>query len=140
MLMGTQLKNGLNTWSSVIEATGPNSLPPLNNAYKVTMYPSYIANGSILDESSDCMDSTFFWNKKDSVKVLYWHIILHVSTTKKRMEWALKLLGDQVQVDLYLSMDHGVPNVFAVIEREVGPNEIVMQYNQWSMILTLRDK
>jgi hypothetical protein len=60
ILIGTQLKNGLNTWSSVIEATGPNSLHPLNNAYKVTMYPSYIANGSILDESSDCMDSTFF--------------------------------------------------------------------------------
>jgi hypothetical protein len=46
------------------------------------------------------------------------------------MEWTLKLLGDQVQVDLYLSMDHGVPNVFAVLKRGGCPSEIVMQYNK----------
>jgi hypothetical protein len=68
--------------------------------------------------------------RSNSVKVLYWHIILHVSTTKRRMEWTLKLLGDQVQVDLYLSMDHGVPNVFAVLKRGGCPSEIVMQYNK----------
>jgi hypothetical protein len=65
-----------------------------------------------------------------TLSTLYWHIILHVSTPKRRMEWVLNLLGDQVRVGLHLLMHHGVPNVFAVLEREVGPNEIVMQYNQ----------
>jgi hypothetical protein len=60
ILIGAQLKNGLNTWSSVIEATDPNALPPLNTPYKVNMHPPCIANGSILDECSGCMEDTFF--------------------------------------------------------------------------------
>jgi hypothetical protein len=39
ILIGAQLKNGLNTWSSVIEATDPNALPPLNTPYKVNVHP-----------------------------------------------------------------------------------------------------
>jgi hypothetical protein len=140
ILIGAQLKNGLNTWSSVVEATDPNALPPLNAPYKVNMSPPCIANVSILDESSGCMEGTFFQNKKDSINMLYWHIILHVSTPKRRMEWVLNLLGDQVRVGLNLLMHHGVPNVFAVLERGVGPNEIVVRYNQQSMTLTLHDK
>ncbi len=53
--IGAQLKNGLNTWSSVVEATDPNALPPLNAPYKVNMYPPCIADVSILDESSGCI-------------------------------------------------------------------------------------
>jgi hypothetical protein len=87
----------LNTWSSVVEATDPNALPPLNAPYKVNMYPPCIADVSILDESSGCMEGMFFQNKKDSINALYWHIILHVSTPKRRMEWALNLLGEQVK-------------------------------------------
>jgi hypothetical protein len=120
----------LNTWSSVVEATDPNALPPLNAPHKVNMYPPCIADVSILDKSSGCMEGTFFGNKKDSINVLYWHIILHVSTPKRRMEWALNLLGDQVRVGLHLLMHRGVPNVFSVLERGVGPNEIVVRYNQ----------
>jgi hypothetical protein len=37
-------------------------------------------------------------------------------------------------------MHRGVPNVFAVLETGVGPNEIVIRYNQWSTTLTLHDK
>ncbi len=128
--IGAQRKNGLNTWSSVVEATDPNALPPLNAPHKVNMYPPCIADVSILDKSSGCMEGTFFGNKKDSINVLYWHIILHVSTPKRRMEWALNLLGDQVRVGLHLLMHRGVPNVFSVLERGVGPNEIVVRYNQ----------
>jgi hypothetical protein len=94
------------------------------------MYPPCIANVSILDESSGCMEGMFFQNKKDSINALYWHIILHVSTPKRRMEWALNLLGDQVRVGLHLLMHCGVPNVFAVLKRGVGPNEIVVRYYQ----------
>jgi hypothetical protein len=43
-------------------------------------------------------------------------------------------------VGLHLLMHCGVPNVFAVLKRGVCPNEIVVQHNQWSMTLTLRDK
>jgi hypothetical protein len=95
ILIGAQLKNGLNTWSSVVEATDPNALPPLNTPYKVNLYPPCIADGSILDESSGCMEGTFFRNKKDSINKLYWHNILHVSPPKGRMDWVLNLLGDQ---------------------------------------------
>jgi hypothetical protein len=140
ILIGAQLKNRLNTWSSVVEVTDPNALPPLNAPYKVNMNPPCIANGSILNKSSGCMEGTFFQNKKDSINMLYWHIILHVPTPKRRMNWVLNLLGDQVRVGLHLSMHCGVPNVFAVLERGVGPNEIVVRYNQTSMTLTLVDK
>jgi hypothetical protein len=44
------------------------------------------------------------------------------------MEWVLNLLEDQVRVGLHLSMHRGVPNVFAVLKKRVGPNEIVVQY------------
>jgi hypothetical protein len=64
--------------------------------------------------------------KKDSINVLYWHIILHVSTPKRRTEGVLNLLGDQVRVSLHLSMHCGVPNVFTVLERGRGPSEIVV--------------
>ena len=128
--IGAQLKNGLNTWYSVVEATDPNALPPLNAPYKVNVYPPCIADGSILDESSGCMEGTFFRNKKDSINALYWHIILHVSTPQRRTDWVQNLLGDQVRVGLTLSMHRGVPNVFAVLETGVGPNEIVVRYNQ----------
>jgi hypothetical protein len=37
-------------------------------------------------------------------------------------------------------MHCGVPNVFAALETGVGPKEIVVRYNQWSMTLTLHDK
>ncbi len=74
------------------------------------MYPPCIANGSILDESSGCMEGMLFRNKKDSINALYWHIILHV-------------------VGLTLSMHRGLPSVFAVLETGVGPNEIVIRYN-----------
>jgi hypothetical protein len=120
----------LNTWSSVVEATDPNALPHLNAPYKVNMYPPCLADVSILIKSSGCMEGMFFQNKKDSINVLYWHIIFHVSTPKRRTEWALNLLGDQVRVGLHLSMHCGVPNVFAVLKRGVGPNEIVVRYNQ----------
>ncbi len=125
LLIVAQLKNRLNTWSSVVEATDPNALPPLNAPYKVSMYPPCIANGSILDESTGCMEGTFFQNKKDSINALYWHIILHVSTPKRRMEWVLNLLGDQVRRGLHLSM-----HVFVVLKKGVGSNEIVVRYNQ----------
>jgi hypothetical protein len=47
---GAQLKNGLNTWYSVVEVTNPNALPPLNAPYKVNVYPpACIADVSILD-------------------------------------------------------------------------------------------
>jgi hypothetical protein len=36
-------------------------------------------------------------------------------------------------------MDHGVPNVFAVLKRGGCPSEIVMQYNKWSMTFPLLD-
>jgi hypothetical protein len=52
----------------------------------------------------------------------------------------LNLLGDQARVGLTLSMHRGVPNVFAVLETGVGPNEIVVRYSQRSMTLTLHDK
>jgi hypothetical protein len=87
ILIGDQLKNGLNTWSLDIEATDPNALPPLDALYKVNIYPPCIADHSILIKSSGCMDIAFFQNKKDSINVLYWHIILHVSTPKRRTEW-----------------------------------------------------
>jgi hypothetical protein len=76
------------------------------------------------------MEGTLFRKKKDSINVLYWHIILHVSTPQRRTDWVLNLLGDQVRVGLTLSMHRGVPNVFAVLEMGVGPNEIVIRYNQ----------
>jgi hypothetical protein len=91
------------------------------------VYPPCIADGSILDESSGCMEGR---NKKDSINALYWHIILHVSTPQRRTDWAQNLLGDQVRVGLTLSMHHGLPSVFAVLETGVGPNEIVIRYNQ----------
>jgi hypothetical protein len=94
------------------------------------MYPPCIADGSILDETSGCMEGTFFRNKKDSINVLYWHIILHVLTPQRRTDWVQNLLGDQVRVGLTLSMHRGVPSVFAVLETGVGPNEIVIRYNQ----------
>jgi hypothetical protein len=100
--IGAQLKNGLNTWYSVVEATDPNALPPLNAPYKVNIYPPCIANGSIIDESSGCMEGTFLRKKKDSINALYWHIILHVSTPKRRTEWVQNLLGGQVRVGLTL--------------------------------------
>jgi hypothetical protein len=103
--------------------TDPNALPPLNAPNKDNMYPPSIANVSLLDESSGCMECMFFQNKKDYQCVLYWHIILHVLTPKRRMEWALNLLGDQVRVGLHLLMHCGVLNVFAILERGVGPNE-----------------
>jgi hypothetical protein len=96
----------------------------------VNMYPPCIANASIVDESSGCMEGTFFRNKKDSINTLYWHIILHLSTPQRRTEWAQSLLGDKVRVGLTQSMHHGVPNVFADLETGVGPNEIVVRYNQ----------
>jgi hypothetical protein len=136
-LIGAQLKNGLNTWYSVVETTDPNALPPLNAPYKVNVYPPCIANGSIVDESSGCMEGTFYGKKKDSINLLNWHIILHVLTSQRRTEWAQNLLGDQVRVGLTLSMHLGVPNVFAVLETGVGPNEIVIRYNQRSTTLTL---
>jgi hypothetical protein len=105
--IGVHLKNGLNTWYSVVEATDANALPPLNTPYKVNVYPPCIANGSIVDESSGCMEGTFFRMKKDSINVLYWHIILHVLTPQRRTEWAQNLLGDQERVGLTLSMHHG---------------------------------
>jgi hypothetical protein len=74
ILIGAQLKNGLNTWYSVVEATDANALPPLNAPYMVNMYCPCIADGSIVDESSGCMEGTFFRNKKDSFNVLYWHM------------------------------------------------------------------
>ncbi len=89
-----------------------------------------IADVSILKETSGCMEGMFFQNKKDSINALYWHIILHVSTPKRRMEWAQNLLGDQVRVGLTLSMHRGAPNVFAVLQMGVGSNEIVIRYNQ----------
>jgi hypothetical protein len=55
--------------------------------------------------------------------VLYWHIILHVSTPKRRMEWVQNLLVDQVRVGLTLLMHYGRPNVFAVLEMGVGPSQ-----------------
>jgi hypothetical protein len=76
------------------------------------------------------MEGMFFRNKKDSINVLYWHIILHVLTPQRRTDWAQNLLGDQVRVGLTLSMHRGVPNVFAVLKMGVGPNEIVIRYNQ----------
>jgi hypothetical protein len=131
ILIGSQLKNRLNTWYSVVKATDPNALPPLNAPYKVNVYAPCIANVSILDETSGCMEGTFFQNKKDSINMLYWHIILHVSTpNNRRMEWVQNLLGDQVRVGLTLSMHRGRPNVFAVLEMGVGPDEIVIRYNQ----------
>jgi hypothetical protein len=140
ILIGAQLKNGLNTWYSVVEVMYPNALPPLNTPYKVNMYPPCIADGSILNESSGCMKGMFFRNKKDSINALYWHIILHVLTPQRRTDWVQNLLGDQVRVGLTPSMHRGVPNVFAVLETGVGPNAIVIRYNQQSMTLTLPDK
>jgi hypothetical protein len=72
--------------------------------------------------------------------VLYWHIILHVLTPQRKTDWAMNLLGVQVRVCLTLSMHRGVPNVFAVLEMGVGPNEIVIRYNQRFTTLTLHDK
>jgi hypothetical protein len=94
------------------------------------VYPPCIVDGSILNESSGCMEGTLFRNKKDSINALYWHIILHVSTPQRRTDWAQNLLGDQVRVGLTLSMHRGLPSVFAVLETGVGPNEIVTRYNQ----------
>jgi hypothetical protein len=37
-------------------------------------------------------------------------------------------------------MHRGAPNVFAVLEMGVGPNEIVVRYNPWLMALALHDK
>jgi hypothetical protein len=71
ILIGAQLKNGLNTWSSVVEVTDPNALPPLNAPYKVNTYPPCIAYVSILDESSVCIKGTFIRNKKDSINARY---------------------------------------------------------------------
>jgi hypothetical protein len=136
--IGSQLKNGLNTWYSVVEST--NALPPLNAPYKVNVYPPCIANGSTLHESSGYMEGTLFRKKKDSIIGVYWHIILHVLTPRRRTGWALNLLGDQVRVGLTLSMHCGVPNVFAVLQMGVGPNKIVVKYNQRSTTLTLHDK
>jgi hypothetical protein len=96
----------------------------------VNANPPCIADGSILDESSGCMECTLFRNKKDSINALYWHIILHVSTPQRRIDWAQNLLGDQVRVGLTLSMHRGLPSVFAVLETVVGPNVIVIRYNQ----------
>jgi hypothetical protein len=45
------------------------------------------------------------------------------------MEWVQNLLGDQVRVGLTLLMHRDAPNVFAVLEMGVGPNEIVVRYN-----------
>jgi hypothetical protein len=59
---------------------------------------------------------------------------------KGGMEWVQNLLGDQVRVGLTLLMHRGAPNVFAVLEMGVGPNEIVVRYNPWSMTLALHDK
>jgi hypothetical protein len=39
------------------------------------------------------MEGTLFQNKKDSINALYWHIIHHVSTPKRRREWVLNLIG-----------------------------------------------
>jgi hypothetical protein len=39
ILIESQLKNGLNTWYSVVKSTDPNALPPLNTPYKVNVYP-----------------------------------------------------------------------------------------------------
>jgi hypothetical protein len=94
------------------------------------VYPQCIADGSTLHESSDNVEGTLFRKKKDSINLLYWHIILHVSTPQRRTDWVLNLLGDQVRVGLTLLMHRGVPNVFAVLEMGVGPNEIVIRYNQ----------
>jgi hypothetical protein len=65
--IGSQLKNGLNTWYSVVESTDPNALPPLNAPYKVNVYPPCIANGSTLHESSGNMEGTLFRKKEDSI-------------------------------------------------------------------------
>jgi hypothetical protein len=137
--IGAQLKNGLNTWYSVFKATDPNASPPLNAPYKVNVYPPCIADGSTLHESSGNVEGVLFRKKKDSTNALYWHIILHVSTPQRRTDWVLNLLGDQVRVGLTQSMHRGVPNVFAVLETGVGPNEIVIRYNQQSTTLTLHD-
>jgi hypothetical protein len=76
------------------------------------------------------MEGTLFRKKKDSINTLYWHIILHVSTPQRRIDWVLNLLGDQVRVGLTLSMHRGVPNVFTVLKTGMGPNKIVVRYNQ----------
>jgi hypothetical protein len=60
------------------------------------------------------MEGTFFQNKKDSINVLYWHIILHVSTPKRRMEWVQNLLVDQVRVGLTLSMQQAARRVYHI--------------------------
>jgi hypothetical protein len=128
--IGAQLKNRLNTWYSVVEATDPNALPTLNAPYKVNVYPPCIANVSILDETSGCMEGMFFRNnKKDSINALYWHIILHVSTPKR---------GNGVGAEPTWRPSEGWPDsidalwcaqCFAVLEMGVGPNEIVIKYN-----------
>ncbi len=64
ILIGAQLKNGLNTWYSVVKATDPNALPPLNAPYKVNMYPPCIDDGSILDESSGYMEGSYILQKQ----------------------------------------------------------------------------
>jgi hypothetical protein len=125
ILIGAQLKNGLNTWYSVVKATDPNALPPLNAPHKVNVYPPCIANGSTLHESSGNMEGTLFRKMKDSINMLYWH-----STPQRRTDWVLNLLGDQVRVGLTLSMHRGVPNVFALLKMGMGPNKIVIRYNQ----------
>jgi hypothetical protein len=77
------------------------------------------------------MEGTLFRNKKDSINALYWHIILYVSTPQRRTDLAQNLLGDQVRVGLTLSMHRGLPtSVFAVLETGVGPDKIVIRYNQ----------
>jgi hypothetical protein len=78
--IGAQLKNGLNTWYSVVKATDPNASPPLNAPYKVNVYPPCIADGSTLHESSGNVEGVLFRKKKESTNALYWHIIVHVST------------------------------------------------------------
>lgn len=105
------------------------------NHYRLTkfiladMYPPCITDGSIIEYATGSMEGTLFRNKKDSVNALYWHIILHVSTKKRRTDWALNLLGDQVRVGLQLSIHCGVPNIFAVLERGRSTSEIVVTYN-----------
>jgi hypothetical protein len=63
-LIGSQLKNGLNTWYSVVESTDPNALPPLNAPYKVNVYPPCIANGSTLHESSGNVEGMLFRKRR----------------------------------------------------------------------------
>jgi hypothetical protein len=140
--IGAQLKNGLNTWYSVVEATEIQMLCPLSMLpIRLTCIPHAlpmvvlsvnplaawrVRSSETRRTLSTCYTGISFCMCQHPRGELSGH------RTYLETKWGL--------ASLYPCIVAGVPNVFTVLEMGVGPNEIVVRYNQWSTTLTLHDK